>query len=116
MEGLRVPIDVSEVRYIPYAEAKRLLEAIIRDGISSNVLQKTYEYLNSMGKCEAENAAKLTESLKSMGLREEVAAMIASICPLSVEEIRSIALLEGKTFSQDELQLVLDLVKKYIER
>ncbi|ABP94239.1 MULTISPECIES: DNA-directed RNA polymerase subunit F [Metallosphaera] len=106
-------IQIIEEDYVPYSVAKEILKEAIESGSSSSILQKTFEYLNSLEKCSAENARKLMEELKGMISKKEVMAMISSLCPDNPDGLRAILTLEGKTFSQEELEKILDLIKRY---
>lgn len=106
-------IQVIEEEYIPYSVAKKILGEVISSGKSSSVLQKTFEYLNSLEKCSPENAVKLMKELSSIIQKEEVRAMFSSLCPETPDEVRAISLLEGRTLSQEEIEKIIEAVKKY---
>ncbi len=109
-------IYVVEEHYIPYSVAKKLLSDVIKSGVSSNLLQKTFDYLNDVEKCSAEDAEKLMEDLKSVVSREDIRAVIASICPITADEVRSILIMDaGKTYTSEDIQKIVDLIKKYVK-
>ncbi|MDT7860860.1 MAG: DNA-directed RNA polymerase subunit F [Saccharolobus sp.] len=109
-------VYIIEEHYIPYPVAKKLLGEVIKSGVSSNLLQKTFDYLNENEKCDAESAQKLMEELKSIVSREDVRAVLASICPLTVDEIRSILVMDsGHTYTSEDIQKIIDLIKKYVK-
>ncbi|AEB96096.1 MAG: DNA-directed RNA polymerase subunit F [Metallosphaera sp.] len=104
--------QIIEEDYVPYSVAKEILKEAIEAG-SSSILQKTFEYLNSIEKCSSENAKQLMEELKPLVSKKEVRAMISSICPETPDELRAILVIENKTFSQEDIDNIVRLVKKY---
>ncbi|EHP69458.1 MAG: DNA-directed RNA polymerase subunit F [Metallosphaera yellowstonensis] len=106
-------IQVIEEEFVPYSVAKKILGEVISSGISSSVLQKTFEYLNSLEKCSAENAIKLMEEISSIIQKPEVKAMISSLCPETPDEVRAISILEGRNLTQEEVQKIIEAVKRY---
>ncbi|WP_338601182.1 DNA-directed RNA polymerase subunit F [Sulfolobus tengchongensis] len=109
-------VYIVDEHYIPYSVAKKLLGEVIKSGVSSNLLQRTYDYLNSVEKCDAEVAQKIMEELSSIVNREDVRAVLASICPLTPDEVRSILIMDSnKSYSSDDIQKIIDIIKKYIK-
>lgn len=109
-------LKVEDEHYVPYSYAKKLLQDLISSGSSSTILQRTFEYLNSVTKCDSENSLKIMEELKDIIQREDVRAIIASICPTSIEEVRSILILDsGKTYTTEQIQKIIDIVKSHME-
>ncbi|AWR99437.1 DNA-directed RNA polymerase subunit F [Metallosphaera hakonensis] len=106
-------IQILEEEPIPYSIAKEILKEAIDKGSSSSIIQKTFEYLNSVEKCSPDNARKLMEELRDLVSKKEVRAMISSICPETLDEVRAILVLEGRTFSQEELEKIIELIKRY---
>ncbi|BBD71805.1 DNA-directed RNA polymerase subunit F [Sulfodiicoccus acidiphilus] len=95
--------------------AGKILGEVVKSGQTSTILQRTYEYLNSVSKCSAEDASKIVEELDGLLSKEETKVMIASICPKTHEELRTLLTLEGKTYTTEELDRVLEIVRKYVK-
>ncbi|QGA54481.1 DNA-directed RNA polymerase subunit F [Sulfolobus sp. E5-1-F] len=109
-------VYIVEEHYIPYSVAKKLLSDVIKSGGSSNLLQRTYDYLNSVEKCDAESAQKVVEELSSIISREDVRAILASICPITPDEVRSILVMDSnRTYTSEDIQKIIDIIRKYIK-
>ncbi|MEM0188303.1 MAG: DNA-directed RNA polymerase subunit F [Saccharolobus sp.] len=109
-------VFIIEEHYVPYSVAKKLLGEVIKSGISSNLLQKTFDYLNSVEKCDADSAQKLVVELGSIIDREDVRAILASICPTTIDEVRSILVIDSsKSYTSEEVQKIIEIIKKYIK-
>jgi DNA-directed RNA polymerase subunit F len=109
-------VYIVEEHYIPYSVAKKLLSDVIKSGSSSNLLQRTYDYLNSVEKCDAESAQKVVEELSSIISREDVRAVLASICPITLDEVRSILIMDSnRTYTSEDIQKIIDIIRKYIK-
>lgn len=107
-------IRIVEEHGIPYSIARKYLESLIKDGISSSLIQRTYDYLTSVIKCDADNAQKLMEELKQFNLKEETIAIIASICPDNIDDLRAVLVIEGSiNLDKDQLEKIVEIVKKY---
>ncbi|BFH73519.1 DNA-directed RNA polymerase subunit F [Sulfurisphaera javensis] len=109
-------LKVEEEHYVPYSYAKKILQDVISSGSSSNILQRTFEYLNTVSKCDSDVSLKIMEELKDIIPREDIRAIIASICPTTIEEVRSILVLDsGKTYTTDQIQKIISIVKSHME-
>ncbi|WP_371810386.1 RNA polymerase Rpb4 family protein [Acidianus sp. RZ1] len=104
---------IEEERYIPYALAKKYIDELIKNGQSSAILQRTFDYLNLISKCNEEGTEKIMDELKEIIQREDIRVVISSICPMSTDEVRAILSTDSKTYSQDDIDKVLDIVRKY---
>jgi DNA-directed RNA polymerase subunit F len=110
-------IKVIEEEFVPYSIARRLLEQLIKSGVSSALIQRTHDYLVSVEKCNAEDAQKIVEELKKLNiLKNETIAIIASICPTSIDELRSILVIEGKVLPTEDLEKILNIIFKYFKK
>ena len=107
---------VEEEHYIPYSVAKKYVYELIRNGNNSSILQRTYEYLNAITKCGEEEATKLMEDLAQIIEKEEIRAIIASICPTTIDEVRGILSSDNKNYDQETLEKIVELVKKYLQK
>lgn len=112
-----MPLKVLDEKYISYSEAEYILSQYISESQQvSSILQRTQEYLKSVKKLEFEESQKLREDLEGLGLKRETSAIIASIMPDSLDELRSCLMTEEAQPPMDKLNQILDLVKKYGQR
>lgn len=110
--------EVIEFQYITVAEAKEILEKLIEKrkefGELSFETRKTMNYLNTVAKLDAENARKLVEELEQLPhVTKEIAIKIADILPDIPDEVRVIYAKERITLTPEQIQEILDIVKKY---
>lgn len=109
-------LKIEEEHFIPYSVAKKILQELISSGNSSNILQRTFEYLNNFSKCNDNEALAIMEELKDIIQKEEVRSIIASLCPTTVEEVRSILVLDsGKIYSTEIIQKIIQIIKSHME-
>lgn len=105
---------IVEEHSIPYSIARKYVEDLIKEGVSSSILQRVSEYLQQVIKCDSESAQKLLEELRQFNLKEESMALIASICPDNLDDLRAILVIEGSTnLDKDQLEKIIEIVKKY---
>jgi len=113
---LSYSIRVIEEHYIPYSVAKKYLQDLISNGNSSNLLQRTFDYLNSISKCDSKGAEQIMEELKEIVKKEELRAMIASLCPLTIDEVRIILATDtSTTYTTEQVQKIIEIVKNHME-
>ena len=112
---LAFSLKIEEEHYVPYPFAKKLIQQIISSGNSSDILQRTFEYLNTFSKCDDTEAEAVMEELKDIVPREDVRAIIASLCPTTIEEVRSILVLDsGKTYTTEQIQKIIEIIKSHL--
>lgn len=116
MIKLSSSVEIVEEHYIPYSVAKKYILELIRNGESSSVVQRTYEYLNLVSKCSEDDAVKIMEELKEVIGREDIRALIASICPQTPDEARAILGIDSKNYSSETINKVIEVVKKYLQK
>lgn len=109
--------QILEEHYIPYSVAKKLLSQTLENmQETSNLLQRTISYLSHVEKCESEEAEILVNELSEVVDREDLRAMIASICPLSTDEVRSVLSIDtSKTYTTEQVEKIIELVKKHLK-
>lgn len=110
--------EVIEFQYITVAEAKETLERLIEKrkefGELSFETRKTMNYLNAVAKLDADSARRLVEELEQLPhVTREIAIKIADIMPDIPDEIRVIYAKERVTLTPEQIQEILDIVKKY---
>lgn len=103
-------------KYITYPEARKLLEERVREkefGIIITI-DKTLNYLRLFGDKDPGKAREAVESLVESGLDEDLAVIVANICPSDPGEVRSILSMK-KDFVYDEelITKILDVIKDY---
>ncbi|GAB6147608.1 Rpb4 family DNA-directed RNA polymerase subunit [Stetteria hydrogenophila] len=101
-------------RYVPYAIARALLAKRMQEGEVPEITLKTWNYLRQFGEGDEDLAAEAMEKLTAMGVSEEAAAVILSICPKSPGEVRSILQIEGEvTYDEEKLKAILDAIRDF---
>ncbi len=108
-------LEVVEEHFISYPEAKKYIYEIIKSGSQSAILQRVYEYLSNVEKCPAEEAEALKAELSSIVKKEEVIAMIASICPTTIDELKAIIVVDKTNYSDEDLQKIIAAVKSHLK-
>lgn len=113
-------IEILSTRHVSNPEALEILkkyyeELFKREGSVSPIVSKTLEYLEKFSKIDAEKARELIKSLEEHGLKEETRVNIANICPDTVDELRSILMIESKekTFDPEIIETILEVVKQF---
>lgn len=108
----RTPLSLPEVERLMSGSENEL-----------NTLQlRVLNYVRKYSKLSAEDAEALTaELMEKFELTREEAVQIVDICPLNIEELRAVLsgykrLVSFLLFSEEKLQSIVDLVKKYLEK
>jgi DNA-directed RNA polymerase subunit F len=100
---------------IPDIEDKSILEAREKDGELRYEQQNTLELLRKFVKLDKEKTSVLMEDLKKIEkLRERQIVSIANFLPEDREDLRAILQKEYSVLTDEEINLVLETVKKYI--
>lgn len=106
--------EIKGSREISIPEVKRILEKRMDEGDVSDVVMRTYEYVRRFTKCDEEKIEELRSFLEERGFNEKTIAMVLSICPTTIEELRSLFVFEDKTYDTDVLNEIVETIKKYI--
>lgn len=72
------------------------------------MVSRVYEYASKMVRCV--NGDEVVNRLIKLGLKEITAVMLVNNCPKSVDEIKLLLNFEGKTFKDEELDKVLEVL------
>ena len=97
-------------RYITISRAKEIMTG------KANIDELSYEhgcaldYLEKFAKLNAEDAEKLVEELKELGLDEKIAIKIADILPEDIEDLK---LIFYKSDIPKNAEEILDAVSRY---
>ncbi|RLG03620.1 MAG: hypothetical protein DRN60_01125 [Thaumarchaeota archaeon] len=100
-------------------EVKRLMEE--KEEELNSMQLRVLNYVRKYSKLSSEAAEKLIKELmEKFELTREEAVQIADICPTHIEELRAILsgykrLVSFLLFSEEKMQAIIDLVKKYLE-
>ena len=100
-------------------EVKRLMEE--REEELNSMQLRVLNYVRKYLKLSSEVAEKLIKELmEKFELTREEAVQIVDICPTHIEELRAILsgykrLVSFLLFSEEKMQAIIDLVKKYLE-
>ena len=107
----RTPLSLPEVEHILTSSDIEL----------SSLQQRVLDYVRKHSKLPADKAEELIKELmEKFELTREEAVQIADICPVHIEELRAILsgykrLLPFLLFSEEKLQAIIDLIKKYLQ-
>jgi len=103
-------------KYVTYSEARELLEKRVREkefGIIITV-DKTLNYLRLFGDKDPEKARETVKKLVELGLDEDLAVVVANICPSDPGEVRSILSMKKEFVYDEELVgKILDSITDY---
>jgi len=106
----RTPLSLPEVERILTSSDVEL----------SSLQQRVLDYVRKHSKLPADKAEELIKELmEKFELTREEAVQIVDICPTYVEELRAILsgykrLVPFLLFSEEKLQAIIELVKKYL--
>jgi DNA-directed RNA polymerase subunit F len=107
----RTPLSLPEVEKILSSSEAEL----------TTLQQRVLNYVRKYSKLPADRAERLiTVLMERFELTKEEAVQIADICPTHVEELRAVLsgykrLAPFLLFSEEKLQAIVDLVKKYLQ-
>ena len=79
-------------------------------------VEQLREYINKFAKLDAENAKKLREELKALGiakLDEEHIVKLVDLLPEDADDVRKVFYGSTISLSQSEIQKILEVVAKY---
>ena len=110
--------EILEEKHIPNPMAKELLEKVVRvleiSGYTPTMLiHKTLDYLRKYSKMSSDRANALDRELQAFNLKPETRIMIINICPETLDELRTLLVLEERIIETEEAEKILDIVKKY---
>ncbi|RLF22668.1 MAG: hypothetical protein DRN15_08285 [Thermoprotei archaeon] len=107
---------IIEVRELSLPEVKAILEKLSKEKELNYIQKLTLDYASKFSKLPHDLAVKLKEELvKQHGLSTFAAIQIVNIMPGTIEELRTILAKEGRVFTTDELQEILNTLKKYYQ-
>lgn len=109
-----MPKEIVAKRYLTTPEALAILSTREEEGELTDITRKTLEYLRLFSKTGFEDAKRIVAEVKGLGVSEEVAVMLANICPGSIDEIRTILAYERrKVYTTEEVERILEILTRY---
>ena len=107
--------EVLSETVITNTEAKELLKARAKDAELGFEPKNALDYLKKYDKLTQKNAEKLVEELKKIEkLRERQLITIVNLLPEDNDDLRLILEKDYSIFSNEEKELILETVKKFI--
>ncbi|MEM4717357.1 MAG: RNA polymerase Rpb4 [Desulfurococcaceae archaeon] len=116
--GTPINIKAEKVEILSNSEVLKILKEYSErekevTGTIPLLIQRVLEYLHKFSKIDIERSRELREKLVSFGFKDESIVMIMNICPASVDELRSLLILEDKVYETTILEQVVALLKDY---
>ncbi len=113
-----IDAEILEEKHIPNPVAKELLERVVTmveaSGQSPTMLiHKTLDYLRKFSKLSKDRAEGLDRELEAFNLKPETRVMIINICPETMDELRTLLVLEERIIETEEREKILEKVRKY---
>ncbi len=106
-------MKIKEIKSVPNDVAREILEKKEKEREFTFEQRNALETLRKFKKLEAKDAEKLVEELKALGLRERQAVLIANIMPEDKDDLRVVLYKEYASFSEEEINKILQTVKKF---
>lgn len=108
-------MNILKEELITDAEAKEILEKREKEGELKYEQKNALDILRKFVKVETEKIKVLVEELKKISkLRERQIVTIANFLPKDKDDLRVIFQKEYSNFTEDEINLILEAVKKII--
>jgi len=110
-----VPRTVESIRNLTWAEARDLMKKRIEEGFTTVHHDRVYQYLDTFALLPADAARRLVEELMSeTGIDEEVAVVVANICPSTPGEVRSILDMRREVkYDESVVGKIVEIVSRY---
>lgn len=108
------PVEVIEEQVVTDAEAKEIIDSLAAKKELKYEQKSSLEVLSKFVEMPAGNAKNLiSELLKISKLRDRHIVTIANVLPKDKDDLRAILHKEYATFTEDEINLILETVKKF---
>ncbi len=95
------------------AEALEVLEERKKDGELGYEQKLAYDHIKKYSGVSAGDAKKMIKELMVYGVGEGTAVKIVDIMPIEVLQLKHILAKEKKTFEEDEVSKMMEVVKSY---
>ncbi|MGC9105772.1 MAG: RNA polymerase Rpb4 family protein [Thermoprotei archaeon] len=107
---------VEEAKSIPNSYVKEKLRELIDSGNSSQTIQRVFDYLNVIAKCDSESAMKAMEELKDLVKKDDIRTVLVNVCPTTADEVRSVLAMDtGSNYSPEDVDNIVKIISKYVK-
>jgi len=107
-------MKVNETKPVSMIEAKEVLSSREKRKELSYEQKLALEHLNKFTKLKPEEAKKLSEELSSvLRMSQETLVQILNFLPKNPDELRMIFSREKFSLKEDEINKILEIIKKY---
>ena len=107
-------MKVNETKPVSMIEAKEVLSSREKRKELSYEQKLALEHLNKFTKLKSEEAKKLSEELSSvLRMSQETLVQILNFLPKNPDELRMIFSREKFSLKEDEINKILEIIKKY---
>ena len=101
-------------KMVTNSEAKEILEEVKEDQLGE-FQRRTLDFARRFTKLPPDKAGKLVEELSSkLQLDRNDAIQIVNSLPKTVEELRAVLTVKGRFVSTDQLNGILEIMKRYV--
>ncbi|NPA05536.1 MAG: hypothetical protein GXO09_05535 [Crenarchaeota archaeon] len=107
-------MQIVSKEYVPVPVAKAIVARRLNEDReeTSLVVESTYRYLEMFSKCGEEEAEKAYRMLREeLGLKDITAAMLVSILPETIDEVRIMLDFEGRLLETSEIEKIIEILK-----
>ncbi|MGC9079569.1 MAG: hypothetical protein ACP5G1_02405 [Nanopusillaceae archaeon] len=104
-------MEIGEKKIVTPGYVKNLLKEIKKKRKLSSVEERVLKFLETTYKLDEEEEKKILEEMKDIKLLDEVKIQILEMLPKNEEELRVV--LYTNTISKEEMNKILDIIKKY---
>lgn len=108
--------EVIKEEFIPMTKAKEILKGIEERNYDQKA---SYEHCKKFSKIEPKKADELMKELSSLEMRKLKAEQIIKIVdmmPQDVDDLKAILMHSQTAFKDEEMQQIIDIVKKYVSK
>ena len=104
---------ILQQKIVTNSEAEEILEEVKEDQLGE-FQRRTLDYARRFTKIKPDQAGKLVEELSSkLQLDRNDAIQIVNSLPKTVEELRAVLTVKGRFVSTDQLNGILEIMKRY---
>ncbi len=105
-------MNIIKEEFIPDAKAKEILENIAKERELKYEQKNSLDILRKFVKIDGKTAEKIMEQLSSIEkLREKQRVAIVNFLPKDNDELRAVLHKEYASFSKEEIEKILEIVK-----
>ncbi len=105
---------ILEGRIVTNAEAQEILGKVKEEELGE-FQRRTLDYARKFSKIPPDKAGKLVEELSSkLQLDRNDAIQIVNSLPKTIEELRAVLTVKGRFVSTDQLNGILEIMKRYV--